>query len=152
MAILAGGRELGGNVVRICRLVISLRMAAKARVRGGVVIACMARKAVFRNQGMGPGQQVIIIVYGKASRYPLGLGGMAKLTVVGNAQGHMVGVHSLVKLWCMAAGTFVGGIDIIAGMAIETVVQDGSMGPGKGVIFVVVVEQCRKPVGCGGMA
>ena len=77
MAILTGGGELCRDVVWISTLVIFIRMAAKTGVGRAVVIARMTGIAVFCNQGMGPGQQVIFIVYREACGFPFGLGGMA---------------------------------------------------------------------------
>ena len=83
MAIRAGGRELGSEVVGVgCSIVVSL-VAACTRIRRVGVIAVVACCTIIGNRNMRPVQHIIIIVDREGCRIPAGGSRMAHRTIRG---------------------------------------------------------------------
>ena len=72
----AGVGEVRSQMVRICRLIILIRMATKALVRTVCVISLMAGGTIIGNWQVGAGNDVITVVDRKSCRFPSCQGGM----------------------------------------------------------------------------
>ena len=75
------GRELQGGVIRIGGVTVVLCMATEAGIRRIVVVSIMASGAVIGDGRVCPVQGIVIIVIGKSSGHPIGLGGVAAGTI-----------------------------------------------------------------------
>lgn len=83
MALFTICRELPRQVVGVGGRVVITCMAAKAGIRGIVVVAVVAFGTIVGNQCMGPAQHIIVVMNGKSSRHPVGCSSMAHVAVVG---------------------------------------------------------------------
>jgi hypothetical protein len=100
-------------------------MAAHTSVGRGVVIAVVTSGAVVGNGSVRSIQCVEIIVVGKGSRRPTGLGGVATCTVSAQPQRNVVGIARLIEIVGMTARAGVGRIGIIpTNVAGRTIIGD----------------------------
>lgn len=124
-------------MVRIGGLVIVRLMASGTGTRRVEVVPVVAGGTVIGDQGMCAVEWIEIVVIGKESRIPVGVGGVTGRTIHGEAQIDVVGVDCLVEVlgvagrtigWCsgiaccmtgctihleMAAGQWEGGQTVI---------------------------------------
>ena len=119
MTIQAGRWELVGNVVRIARPVVICLVTAHAGVWRVVVIPVVAIHTTY--SCMRPVQCIKIVVDREARRFPTWRSGMAQGTIRRKAQGLVVGVDGLIKIWGMASGTLRWCTDITIRMALNTI-------------------------------
>ena len=75
------GRELQGGVIRIGSVTVVLCVATETSVRRIVVVSIMASGTVIGDGRVCPVQRIVIIVIGKSSGHPIGLGGVAAGTI-----------------------------------------------------------------------
>jgi len=150
VAVLAGSRELGGNMVGVVGRVIIGHVAAIAGIGRIDVVAVVADRAIIGYGRMGAVQLVIAVVNGEGSRTPVGRRGMAHIAIGWNAQRQVVGIQTLVVIGKVTAFASVGGIVVVALVAQHAVVGYGDMRSCKR-IHAIVVEGRRHP-GILGMA
>ena len=138
------GRELGGFMVRIRRLVEIGQVAAYTSVRGIAVVAVVAGGTVIGNGRVRTIERIVVVVVGKSCRRPAGLGGVAARTVVAEAQRHVVGVAGLVKISRMAACTGIRRVVVVPVVTGSTLVGNNGVPACEGV-KVVMVKSGRYP-------
>ena len=115
------GWELSRCVVRVgCRVIIRC-MATGTGVRGVGIIAVMTSSTIIRYSRVRPVQCIKIVVDREARRFPTWRSGMAQGTIRRKAQGLVVGVDGLIKIWGMASGTLRWCTDITIRMALNTI-------------------------------
>lgn len=101
---------------------------------------------------MCPFQHVIIVMNRESCRHPFGFGGMAELTIIGDPDGQVVGIGTLIIGRSVASHACIGGVVVVTGMAVVAIVGKRGMGTGERIKIVVVFKKGRDPVGGGGMA
>jgi len=101
---------------------------------------------------MSTRQYIIIVMYCKGRRSPSGVGGMTIGTGGWNTNGRMVGIRRVVVDRQMASHAGIRRIDIIAVMALNTVVCNRGMFAGQRIVTAMDGERCRFPPLCSGMA
>lgn len=138
VAFRTGGRKTGGCVIGIVRRVVVVGMAAKAGVRGVIVIPIMAGRAIIGDCGMRAIQCIVIVVNGKFCRHPAWLCGMAHIAFKRNIQRLVVGINTLIVLGRMATSTGIWGIDIISIVAVIAFVRYRLMGPCQRIEIVMI--------------
>lgn len=92
MAHFAIRRELCGCMWRIVGLVIIRLVTAITGVWRVVVIAVVTIGTLVCNGHMRSLQHIIVVVDWEGGRLPIGIGGMALLAVIRNANGNVIGV------------------------------------------------------------
>jgi len=150
MAGQAIGRELGRGMVRVSRLVVVGLMASDTGSWCTGVIACMAVGAGARN--MSACQYIIIVMDRESRRGPSWVGSMTISTGGWNAYRRMVWIGRVVVVCQVASHAGIRRIDVIAVMALNTVVCNRGMFAGQGIVTVMDGERCRFPPCSSGMA
>ena len=142
MTTLAIHGELCDLVVRVRSLVVIIHVTALAGVGGVVVIPSMTDGAIVLNSNMGTRYRVIIIMNGKAGRFPARVGRMAGLAIIGNSNAHMIRIDRLVVVRFMAGKAYRWRTRIAVDMAQRAVGIQVSAGQRKVGIVVIKTAFC----------
>ena len=89
-------------MIGVSRCIVVVDMTTGASVGGIKVVTIMASSTVVGDGGMGTFDDIIIIVHGEGCRIPTRLGGMTGSTIVGDADGTVIGIGRLIKIGGMA--------------------------------------------------
>ena len=137
-------RKLCCLVVRAHGVFILTAVAGKTGVGGCRIIAVVAGCAVVGNGSMRPVQYIEIVVHREFRRHPARCRAVAHRAVIGQIQGHVSGIYTLVVVRLVATGTGVGRAGVIAPhMTSCAVVGDGDVCPGEGIEGVVIKGRGR---------
>ena len=143
MTGLAGGREVGGNMIRVGCGVEICQVTSYAGVGSIDIATLMAGKAIIGNGRMGPGQRVNIVVI-KIGRSPGSLR-MTGFAGCGKIRGNVVGICRLVIFISMANKACPGQIGIIPVMTGGTFIGNGNVCTGQYIVIIVDREGGRFP-------
>ena len=146
---LASCGETGSGVVRVIGRIVIGSMASETSRRRVVVIS-IGVALIATGACVCAGERPVRIVYRKRSRRPVGCGGVAGRTVVGQVQRHVVGITAgvVIRLVATIAGIGRGGVvPVVAGIAVT---GNRNMCTGKRINSVVVKSGGRP--GCFAVA
>ena len=138
MAILTGGGQLVGRVIRIGRAVIISLVTTYAGVRCIVVIAVVAGSAIVGNSRVCPIQWVVIIVDRESSRLPARRRSMAHGTIRWDHQSNVIWIQTRIVIRGMTARTGIRGVIVIAVVTGITVICNRNVRPGEWIDATVI--------------
>ena len=125
-------------MIGIGRLIVFADMATCTGIRRVVIVSVVAGGAIIGDGSMRAVQLIIIIVNGKGSRGPAGVGGMAGGTICWYGEGQVIRIGALVVIRRMAAGAGIGCVGVIAIVAGIAVSCNGGVRSGQRIKTVVV--------------
>jgi len=99
----AGGGNVDGRMIWICRLVKFINMATRANIGSCGVISFMAGFTIVCNGNMGAGNHIIVTMGGKSSGFPSGLRCMAGFAGGRNIDQGVVRIGCFIKICIMTA-------------------------------------------------
>jgi len=117
----AGCGEIGGNVVRIGRLVIFISMANKACPRQIGIISVMTGGTIIGNGNVCTGQYIVIIVDREGGRFPARLRCMTGFAGGWYVDGNMVRIGRIAVVSCMTGETISRRSGKTMGMAFQAI-------------------------------
>ncbi len=138
MAILTGGGQLVGWVIRIGRAVIISLVTTYAGVRCIVIISIVAGGAIVGDACVCPIQWIIIVVDRESCRLPARRRGMAHGTIRWDHQSNVIGIQARIVIRCMTTRTGIRGVVVIAVVTGIAVIRNRYVRPGEWIDGAVI--------------